>query len=160
MGNSFFANQLGHAAARSDITGNQRGEAGCVKIRRITLDRYLLAVLIDEQDHPGDGIHPKPGEDSLDLVILLLAQKNRSVWHQNNSRGNGKKEKAWKERWNEKVSVTSRLGAGAEHLPRISKTLSFSTWQPEGRNFEPNATVPQQTLTIKCYSLLRLRQRC
>ena len=33
--------------------GNQRGEAGCIKVGRITLYRYHLAILIDEQYDPG-----------------------------------------------------------------------------------------------------------
>src|SRR4051794_35290667 len=77
----FFSDQARHAARGGDISGGQRGEAGCVKITHITINGYFLTVLIYKDGHARRRVKTQLVQDSLDLAILRLAHYEGSVCH-------------------------------------------------------------------------------
>src|SRR5581483_6825068 len=80
-GELFLTNQPRQTVSRSNITGGQRSEAGCIKTGDITIGCDLLPVLVDEEDHLRIRVSPEPGDDRLDPLILFLIHDHCGFWH-------------------------------------------------------------------------------
>src|SRR5436309_2664206 len=76
-----FANELSHSSSRSHITGRQRSQARGVEITQLAMNGYLLSVFIDQHHQARRGVQPQTGKDRLDLVVIRLANDDRSAGH-------------------------------------------------------------------------------
>src|ERR1051325_1181880 len=76
-----LAYQLGHSACRRHITGSQRSQTRGIEVAQLAVNGYLLSIFIDKHYQAGRGVQPQSGKDRLDLVVIRLANDDRSAGH-------------------------------------------------------------------------------
>src|SRR5437016_14249628 len=74
-----FANQLSHSSSRSHITGRQRSQARGIEVTQLAMNGYLLSIFVDQHHQARRCVQPQSGQDRLDLVVIRLANNDRSA---------------------------------------------------------------------------------
>src|SRR2546423_14109334 len=80
-GKFIFTNQLSHSPSRSYITGCQRSQARGIEVTQLAMNGYLLSILVDQHNQARRCVQPQSGQDRLDLVVIRLANDDRSTRH-------------------------------------------------------------------------------
>src|SRR6266404_3486375 len=73
-----LADQVSQSVSGGDVAGRQTRQAGRVQVEHFSVRGDLLAVLIDQKNKLGVRVGAQAGDYTLELLVLLFVQYNRS----------------------------------------------------------------------------------